>query len=99
VVGNRHPVGIPTEITQGLLGTANWGLGLEAPLFWAQSLDERVEGMGGLQVEGGACEAQGVLGVKTFSPIEIVGPKDGAQGFDRQEARGRRGLPGLPCIG
>lgn len=49
IVGDRHAMGIAAEITQGWLGAAKRGLGVDNPLLLAQSLDEPVEGLGRLQ--------------------------------------------------
>ena len=83
MIGDRHAMGVATEIAQHLQGTTEGGLGIDDPVVTVQAADEFGELLWIGQSGGGTSAAELVAAVQTFEASQELAAKDAAENLPR----------------
>ena len=98
VVGDRHAMGVLTEITKRLLRPSKGALGINHPFGTEQRTQPRRENLRIVQRGERSVKAEFMLCMQLFEAIDELAPKYLTEHLDRQEELSLRGDP-LRVIG
>ena len=75
MVGNGHTMGVLAEITERVLGTAEWTFGINHPWGAEQGTEPGGEGLGILQHREGSVETEFVFRMQRSETVHELAPK------------------------
>jgi hypothetical protein len=85
MVGDGDTMSVAAEVSNHLLGAAEGGLGIDAPVLTKQCSQERREALGLFQVLDRSCANQLFLPVSAPQSIDKLAPEDLAERLNGQE--------------
>ena len=99
VVGNRHAVGVASEITQDMLGSAEGRLGVGVPFLVAQLVDHLREVRRVTEGSGRTAQLEKAPAIELAESCKELFAEDPAQGWYRQQEHGMGGRDPALMIG
>ena len=85
IIGERHAVGVATEVVEDMDGRSERFFGIDDPGFFSQGVEEELEGYGVGQEGGLTHEEEFVLSENLLEQVEELTPQNDAQGFNREQ--------------